>query len=72
MSGFNVCYTGVRDKTQELAIVNAGGKIATSVSSKTTHLVTNDPMSTSGKAQKARDLGVQVLGLNDMWNLIKG
>ena len=31
-----------------------------------TVLVCKDPSSTSGKAQKARDLGIEVIGLEDM------
>ena len=62
LSGSTVVFTGFRSKELELAIEALGGKIGSGVSSKTTYLVTSDPSSTSGKAQKARDLGVQVIG----------
>jgi NAD-dependent DNA ligase len=61
-SGLSVVFTGFRSKELEQAIEAQGGKIGSGVSSKTSLLVTNDPSSTSGKAQKARDLGVKVIG----------
>jgi NAD-dependent DNA ligase len=61
-SGLSVVFTGFRSKELEQAIETQGGKIGSGVSSKTSLLVTNDPSSTSGKAQKARDLGVKVIG----------
>lgn len=42
-------------------IEKAGGKVASSVSSKTGYLINNDVMSTSGKNKKARELGVPVI-----------
>ena len=66
MAGQAVCFTGVRDKALEAAIAAAGGRIASSVSRNVTVLVCKDPSSTSGKAQKARDLGIEVIGLEDM------
>jgi NAD-dependent DNA ligase len=61
-----VCFTGVRDKALEASIAAAGGSIKSSVSKNVTILVCKDPSSTSGKAQKARSLGIEVIGLEDM------
>lgn len=66
LAGQAVCFTGVRDKALEASIVNAGGTIKSSVSKNVTILVAKDPSSTSGKAQKARNLGIEVIGLDDM------
>jgi DNA ligase (NAD+) len=66
MTGQAVCFTGVRDKPLEGAIVAAGGVIKSSVSRNLTILVAKDPNSTSGKAQKARGLGIEVIGLDEM------
>lgn len=60
LTGLNVVFTGFRDADLEKAIESGGGKVGSSVSSKTTHLLTVDPKSNSGKAKKARDLGVAV------------
>ena len=61
-----VCFTGVRDKALEASIIAAGGTIKSSVSRNVTILVAKDPSSTSGKAQKARNLGIEVIGLEEM------
>lgn len=63
LKGVAVCFTGVRDKDLEAAIVARGGTIASGVSAKTTHVVCKDPKSTSGKAVKARDLGIEPMDL---------
>lgn len=60
LQGLNVVFTGFRDPDLEKAIEGAGGKVGSGVSGKTTHLLTTDPKSNSGKAKKARDLGVNV------------
>ena len=66
LAGQAVCFTGVRDKDLEAAIAAAGGLIKSSVSKNVTILVAKDPSSTSGKAQKARNLGIEVIGLDEM------
>jgi NAD-dependent DNA ligase len=54
--GVNVCFTGVRAKDLEELIVANGGKIASGVNAKTTHLVCKDKNSASGKMVKAHEL----------------
>ena len=66
LSGVSVCFTGIRDPGLEDRIKDAGGTIKTSVGKGLTYLVAKDPKSTSGKAKKARDLGVHVIGVVDM------
>jgi len=65
LTGKSFCFTGIRDKAFETEIQDAGGTIKSSVGKSLTYLVAKDPKSTSGKAQKARDLGVQVLSLEE-------
>ena len=43
------------------AIERAGGKVAGSVSAKTSYLINNDINSTSGKNKKARELGIAII-----------
>ena len=38
-----------------------GGKVAGSVSAKTSYLVNNDVESTSGKNKKAKELGIEII-----------
>ncbi len=61
LSGLNVVFTGFRDADLEKTIELAGGKIGSSVSSKTTHLLAPDTNSSSSKFKKAKELGVKVM-----------
>lgn len=70
LSGSVFVFTGFRSKELEAMVEAAGGKMGSSVSSKTTYLVSDNPDSTSGKAQKARDLGIKVIDANDLRALI--
>ncbi len=65
LSGFGVCFTGIRDKNLEAAIISKGGRIDSSVTSKTTHLVCLDPTSGSGKLKKAADKGVAIFSIEN-------
>lgn len=66
LSGVSVCFTGVRDKALEAAIVAAGGVIKSGVSKNLSVLVSKDINSTSGKTQKARGYGVEIITLSEM------
>lgn len=60
-------FTGYRDKIAEENIIKRGGKIASSISKTTTHLVMKQLGSGSSKEEKALKLGVEILdpsGLN--------
>lgn len=61
----NVCFSGVRDKGMEAELISKGHKIASGVTSKTTHLVVKDPNSNSSKTVKARELGISIYSLED-------
>ena len=61
LAGKKVCMTGFRDKDLQAAAEGLGVTIQGSVSSKTDILVCIDKDSTSGKAKKARTLGVKIL-----------
>lgn len=66
-----VVYTGIRDKISEELIVSRGGKIGSSVSKNTTHLICKDPNSGSSKLEKAKLLGVKIMSLEDLNNLLR-
>ena len=59
--GQTVVFTGFRDADAQSKIEAMGGHVGSSVSSKTTLLVTKDVNSTSGKIKKARDLGIEII-----------
>ena len=65
-SGMTFVITGSLDHYDnrdalKAAIEQAGGKVAGSVSKKTSYLVNNDVNSTSGKNKKAKELGVPII-----------
>lgn len=59
-----------RDVAKE-KIESLGGKVAGSVSSKTSYLVNNDISSTSGKNKKAKELGVPIITEEELLNMLK-
>ena len=61
MTGQVVVMTGFRDDTLEGWIVSQGGKIGSSVSSKTTLLLVKDTDSGSSKMEKAKELGIVIM-----------
>lgn len=72
MAGQAVCMTGFRDKDMGAAIEAAGGRLANSVSSKTTLLVVKAAGSTSSKAKKAASLGIEIIDRDEMWSRLGG
>ena len=56
----NVCFTGFRNKEWESRLIEAGHKIASGVTSKTTHLVVKDASSGSSKKVKANSLQIPI------------
>jgi DNA polymerase-3 subunit epsilon len=66
VQGLRVAFTGgdpdERERLEDLSTA-AGLDVATSVTSKTGLLVTDDPSTSTGKARRARDLGTPVLTL---------
>ena len=59
-----------RDKLKDL-IMQKGGKVAGSVSAKTSYLVNNDINSTSGKNKKAKELGVKIIDEETLIEMMK-
>jgi DNA ligase (NAD+) len=72
LSGLGVCMTGFRDAAMAEAIEDQGGAVKSGVSKTTSILVCKDPNSTSGKAAKARKLGVEIIDPDEMWNRLGG
>ena len=63
-------FTGIRMKPEEAILESRGAKIASSVSKNTTHLVCKDPDGSSSKLEKARSLGVKVIGVDELKSLL--
>ncbi len=56
-----IVFTGFRDSGLQEKIENAGGKVSTSVSSKTTLVVYADNEKSSSKLDKANELGIETI-----------
>ena len=70
--GQSMCQTGFRDASMVEEFEKQGGTIKSSASKGTTYLVALDPNGNSGKLASARKNGVQVIGVNDMWDILGG
>lgn len=70
MKGQAVVFTGVRSEELEKKIVEQGGEIKSGISSSVTILVCKDPNSGSGKAKKARDLGIKIVDIREMEKIL--
>jgi DNA ligase (NAD+) len=64
------CFTGFRSKALEEAIEDELGKVGSSVSKKTTHVVTSDRDGSTSKLNKARDLGLTIWEPNELENFL--
>lgn len=63
-------FTGIRRKDLEEAIESRGGKIGSSVSKNTTHLVMKIKGSGSSKEKKAIDLGITILTVEELESIL--
>lgn len=76
LNGMTFVITGTLEKFKnrdELVkiIEESGGKVAGSVSKKTSYLINNDTTSESSKNQKAKSLNVKIISEEEFMNLIK-
>ena len=76
LEGKTFCVTGrvrIWKNRDELstAVIAAGGKVTSSVSSKTDYLVNNDITSTSSKNLKAKELGIPIITEEQLMEMLK-
>ena len=72
LTGKTFVFTGIRDKDAEAILESHGAKIGSSVSKTTSVLVTKEKNSTSSKAVKAKELGVEVMSISELNDLLDG
>jgi DNA ligase (NAD+) len=70
LEGMNFIFSGVRRTDLEEIIESRGGKIASSVSKNTSHLVMKSKGSGSSKENKAIALGVKIFTVDELENLL--
>jgi len=71
MTDLAFVFTGVRRKDLEEEIVKQGGKIASGVSAKITHLVCKDPSAGSSKIKKAESLNKEIITVEQLEEMLK-
>lgn len=72
LSGTSFCFTGVRLKGEDKEKFTSSGAVEKSgVSKGLDYLVAKDPSATSSKLKKARDLGVNIISLEEAIKMIK-
>ena len=64
-AGMVAVFTGVRNADLEKQIVDGGGTIGSSISGKTTILIAKDPSENSSKLNKARELGIEIINIDN-------
>ncbi len=72
LTGKSFCFTGFRDSDLQEKIEGLGGTMKSSAVKGLTYLVAQDPTSNSGKSQKARSQGTDIIGIEDAWTLAGG
>lgn len=65
-----VVFSGIRNKELEKQIETNGGKVTTSVSNNTTHVIVNDLSQISSKITKAKSKNIPIMLLHDFINNI--
>lgn len=61
LAGMIVVFTGFRNSEWEVAVEALGGRVATTISGKTSLVVAADPDAQSTKMAKARNMGIRIL-----------
>lgn len=70
MIGKSVVFTGFRDSELHNLVEKSGGEMKTSVSKKTSIVVCLNPNSNSTKIQKAKELGIQVISVEELKKML--
>jgi NAD-dependent DNA ligase len=65
-NGMIFVFTGFRSAELEEKIRDCGGTVGSGVNKKTTHLVMKEKGSSSGKEQKAIDMGITIFDKNEI------
>jgi DNA ligase (NAD+) len=70
LDGKQFVFTGVRDKISEELIVSRGGKIGGSISRRTNYLICKDKNTTSSKLEKAKELGIIIMNIDEFMSFL--
>ena len=71
LSGFSICFSGLRRADLEEIIIQNGGKVTSGLSKNTTHLVMKQTGTGSAKEKKAEKLETEILTIETFEELLK-
>jgi NAD-dependent DNA ligase len=63
--GMVAVFTGIRNANMEKIIIDDGGVIGSTISGKTTIVIAKDPTDGSSKINKANEMGIEILSINE-------
>ena len=63
-------FTGFRNKDWEKLIIDSGGKVVTSISKTVDYLVVKNKTDKSGKIDKANELGIKILDMEEFGKMV--
>ena len=69
--GIENCLFAYSEESWNKIVENEGGKVLSSVTSVCNMLVVKDINSTSSKMQKAQQMGIEIMSIEDFQNLIE-
>ena len=58
-------FTGIRDANLQNKIIQGGGKVVSSCTNACNLVIAKNPAENSGKLQKARERGVEIISYNE-------
>jgi len=70
LSGKTFVFSGFRDASKEKTIEELGGKVLNTISKKTTYLVVKDKSQSTSKIEKAQELGISIITVQELDELI--
>lgn len=70
LEGFNIVFTGFRNEELKNIVESKGGKVLSNISSNCNLVVTKDINSNSSKIEKAKQLGIKIISIEDFQNLL--
>lgn len=70
LNGLIFVFTGIRLKNEQDILIKRGAKVMDSISKNTTHLVCKDSNSGSSKLEKAKSLGIKIIGVDELMSIL--
>jgi len=70
LEGMSFVFSGFRDNEMKERVSELGGEMKSGISKKVTHLVVRDKNSGTSKVEKAKDLGIEIIEIEELKTII--